>query len=225
MRHYPLFIRLEGRSCLVVGAGRVGLRKIRSLLDCGASRLRVIECGPPRPELLELAALPGVELLTRPFEASDLDGVFLAIAATSDASLNARVARLCRERGILCNCVDAPEDGSFIVPSSVVRGDLCIAVSTGGQSPALTKRIRKDLQDAFGEEYAGFLALMGRLRPRVLALGESTEANSELFRALASGPLLEALKQNDAALARAELARLLPQQLHPYIPELLDGIA
>lgn len=225
MRYYPMFASLEGRSCLVVGAGQVGLRKIQSLADCGASPLTVIERREADKALQQLASQPGVRLLQRDFSESDLDGVFLVIAATSDAALNQRIGALCRERGILCNLVDAPDQGSFIVPSSVVRGDLSIAISTSGQSPALTKRIRKDLQDQFGEEYARFLDVMRRLRPSVLALGRETEANSALFRSLVGSRLLEAFRLNDTALAEAELAALLPPELHPLIPELLHGLA
>jgi len=225
MRYYPMFISLEGRSCLVVGAGQVGLRKIQSLVDCGAETVVIIELGAASEALLALCARPGVRLLRRPFEDSDLDGLFLAIAATSDAELNRRIAQCCQERGILCNIIDAPEAGSFIVPSCVTRGELSIAISTSGTSPALTKRIRKDLQDRFGEEYARFLQLMSRLRPRVLALGRDTEENSALFRHLVGSRLLEALRLGDKTLAQAELSALLPTELHHIIAELLDDLA
>jgi len=220
-----MFVSLEGRACLVVGAGQVGLRKIQSLADCGASRLLIIERAESNAALCELAARPGVALARRDFAEADLDGMFLVIAATSDPAVNKTIGDLCRARGILCNIVDLPEEGSFIVPSCVQRGELSIAISTSGQSPALTKRIRKDLQDRFGEEYAGFLLLMSRLRPRVLALGLETEANSALFRKLVGSKLLEALKQGDAALVQTELSALLPLELHHLIPELTDGLA
>ena len=225
MRYYPMFVSLEGRACLVVGAGQVGLRKIQSLADCGASRLVIIERAAPNEALRALAARPGVSIAQRDFEEADLDGMFLVIAATSSPEVNRRISKLCRARGILCNIVDLPEEGSFIVPSCVQRGELSIAISNGGQSPALTKRIRKDLQDRFGEAYAGFLLLMSRLRPRVLALGRETEANSALFRKLVGSRLLSALREEDAALARSELLALLPLELHHIIPELLDGLA
>jgi precorrin-2 dehydrogenase/sirohydrochlorin ferrochelatase len=225
MRYYPMFVSLEGRACLVVGAGQVGLRKILSLADCGASSLTVIEQRETDEALRELASRPGVRILRRDFAESDLDDKFLVIAATSDPALNQRIGMLCRERGILCNMVDAPDQGSFIVPSSVVRGNLTVAISTSGQSPALTKRIRKDLQDQFGEEYARFLEVMSRLRPSVLALGQKTEVNSALFRKLAGSKLLEAFRQDDRPLAEAELSTQLPPELHHLIPELLDGLA
>lgn len=225
MRYYPMFVSLEGRACLVVGAGQVGLRKILSLADCGASSVTVIERRETDEALRALASRPEVRILRRDFAESDLDGMFLVIAATSDAALNQRIGSLCRERGILCNLVDAPDQGSFIVPSSVVRGDLTVAISTSGQSPALTKRIRKDLQDQFGEEYARFLEVMRRLRPSVLSLGQETPENSALFRSLVGSRLLEAFRQGDRPLAEAELATLLPPELHPLIPELLHGLA
>lgn len=225
MRCYPMFVSLEGRACLVVGAGQVGLRKVLSLADCGAASVLVLERREPDDALRALATKPGIRVERREFAESDLEGVFLAIAATSDAALNKRIAGLCRARGVLCNVIDAPEEGSFIVPSSVVRGDLTIAISTDGHSPALTKRIRKDLQDRFGEEYAQFLRLMSRLRPCVLGLGLETGANSALFRSLVGSHLLEAFRTGDGPLAMAELAAHLPRELHHLIPELLDGLA
>jgi precorrin-2 dehydrogenase/sirohydrochlorin ferrochelatase len=220
-----MFVSLEGRNCLVVGAGQVGLRKIASLLDCGAAGLTVIEPSEPSQDLAELAKRPGVTLLRRAFEPGDLDGMFLAIAATSDPDLNLRIGALCRKQGIFCNIVDSPELGSFLVPSSISRGALTIAISTGGQSPALAKRIRKDLQQSYGEEYADFLRIMGRLRPMVLALGRSSDDNADVFRRLAGSRLLDALRDKNLVLARAELQALLPAELHDRITELLDGAA
>jgi len=220
-----MFVSLEGRACLVVGAGRVGLRKVKSLADCGPSRLLVIEPGAPTDALRELAERACVSVERRGFAETDLDGMFLVIASTGNREVNRRIGELCQARGILCNIVDMPEGGSFIVPSSVARGELTIAVSTGGQSPALTKHIRKDLQDRFGEEYASFLLLMRRLRPVVLQLGQETETNSALFRRLVTGRLLKALRLGDAELAQNELMAQLPAELHHLIPELLDGLA
>ena len=225
MRYYPMFVSLEGRSCLVVGAGQVGLRKIQSLLDCGASRLVIIERGEATEALCALAVCPGVQVLQRDFEPTDLDGMFLAIAATSHPDLNLHIGALCRQRGIFCNVVDSPQQGNFIVPSAVHRGDLTLAISTGGQSPALTKRIRKDLQERFGEEYAMLLRLMGRLRPLVLALHHDPEENAALFRKFVGSRLLEAFRAADADLARTELSALLPPELHDRMTELLDGLA
>ena len=228
MRQYPMFVSLENRSCLVVGAGQVGLRKIETLADCGAMDILVLDKAPPAEALGDLLTRPGLRdrlnFVQREFEDTDLDGMFLVIAATGSADVNRRIAELCRLRGVLCNVVDQPEAGSFIVPSSVRRGDLTLAVSTGGQSPALAKRIRRDLQEAYGPEYGRFLEIMARLRPLVLGLGQETGANTGIFRSLVDSRLLAALKHDDAALARAELAAHIPPQLHDSITEILHGL-
>lgn len=228
MRYYPMFLSLAGRACLVVGAGQVGLRKIETLVDCNASSVLVVDQNPPDEALSALLALPNLGSVLcfaqRDFHDADLDGVFLAIASTSSPAVNQRISDLCRERGVLCNIVDQPEACSFIVPATVRRGDLTLAVSTGGQSPALAKRIRKDLQEAYGQEYALFLDLMGRLRPLVLALGLDTGVNTTIFRSLVGSRLLEALKLGDAALAQAELAAYLPPELSPQLHEMITEI-
>jgi precorrin-2 dehydrogenase/sirohydrochlorin ferrochelatase len=210
MRYYPMFVSLAGRACLVVGAGQVGLRKIETLADCNAASILVVDKNPPDEALCALLKRPALSFAQRDFLEHDLDGVFLAIASTSSPAVNQRISELCRQRGVLCNIVDQPEACTFIVPATVRRGDLTLAISTGGQSPALAKRIRKDLQEAFGQEYALFLDLMGRLRPLVLSLGLDTGANTEIFRALVGSRLLEALRLGDAELAKAELAAHFP---------------
>jgi precorrin-2 dehydrogenase/sirohydrochlorin ferrochelatase len=228
MRYYPMFLSLAGRACLVVGAGQVGLRKIETLVDCNASSVLVVDQNPPDEALSALLARPSLGpvlcFAQRDFQDADLDGVFLAIASTSSPAVNQHISDLCRERGVLCNIVDQPEACSFIVPATVRRGDLTLAVSTGGQSPALAKRIRKDLQEAYGQEYALFLDLMGRLRPLVLALGLDTGVNTAIFRSLVGSRLLEALKLGDAALAQAELAASLPPELSPQLHEMITEI-
>jgi len=170
-----MFVSLEGRSCLVVGAGQVGLRKIETLAECRAASVLVVDQNPPDEGLSALLTRPGLcsslHFVQRDFQDSDLDGVFLAIASTSSPTVNQRISDLCRQRGVLCNIVDQPEACTFIVPATVRQGDLTLAISTGGQSPALAKALRKDLQKAYGPEYALFLDLMGRLRPLVLGLG------------------------------------------------------
>ncbi|MDQ7834457.1 MAG: bifunctional precorrin-2 dehydrogenase/sirohydrochlorin ferrochelatase [Humidesulfovibrio sp.] len=224
MRYYPMFVSLAGRACLVVGAGQVGLRKIETLAECGASSVLVVDKNPPDKALELLLRRPGLTFAQRDFQETDLEGKFLAIASTSSSQVNQRISDLCRLRGVLCNIVDQPDACTFIVPATVRQGDLTLAVSTGGQSPALAKTIRKDLQNAYGREYALFLALMGRLRTLVLAQGQETEANTALFRKLVGSRLLEAFKNNDIPLAMAELAAHLPTHLHDQVPSLITEI-
>lgn len=224
MRYYPLFADLSRKRCLVVGAGEVGRRKIGTLAGCGATDILVLDTRGPDQKLGEVLSLPGVSFEQRSFEDTDLDGRFLVIASTSNEELNWRISRACQERGILCNIVDQPEKCSFIVPALFTQGDLTVAISTGGSSPALARRIRKGLGDFLGSEYGATLTLMGRLRPLVLELGLGPQKNSNIFRGLVHSGLLEALKEGDTAKALELLERFVPAQLHPRLTELMDGL-
>lgn len=224
MRYYPIFVNLEDRHCLVVGAGGVGRRKIQSLIDAGAGRVSVIDTYPADSKLEPLIQQGRIEFQCREFESSDLEGVFLVIACTSNETVNERISHLCREHNILCNIADQPDKGSFIVPAMVRRGDLALAISTSGQSPAMAKRIRRELQEHFGMEYAHVLTFMGRIRPLMLNLGLETEENTVVFRELVNSDLLTAMKNGDLDSAMEILKESLPQPLHANIPELLDGL-
>lgn len=224
MRSYPILLQLADKRCLVVGAGRVGARKIAGLLDGGVAEVLALDPGEPAPELEALRDRPELRFERRAFVEADLDGRFLVFASTSNPELNARVAALCRERGLLCNVADQPAAGSFVVPASVRRGDLLLTVSTGGHSPALSRAVRRKLETHFGPEYGLLLALLGRIRLLLLDLGAPTDENTTIFRALVASDLLHLLETKDADALRERLAALLPRALHPNIAELLDGI-
>ncbi len=225
MRYYPLFVYLSGKRCLVVGAGEVGRREIETPINPRAENPPLLALAEPVDQLKRVLDRPGVVFERREFRESDLDGRFLVIASTASEEVNWRISRLCHQRGILCNVVDQPEKCSFIVPAMFSRGDLTLAVSTGGASPALAKKIRKSLDEYFGSEYGAFLVLMGRLRPMVLELKLPTQENSRMFRELVASELLDALGADDLDLAGDILARHLPEPLHGRIPELLHGLA
>jgi precorrin-2 dehydrogenase/sirohydrochlorin ferrochelatase len=224
MRYYPIFVNLESKGCLVVGAGEVGKRKIQSLIDSGADHVTIIDTREPGPEFDSVTAQPNVDFHCREFADADLDDKFLVIACTSSEEVNWRISNLCRDRGILCNIVDQPEKCSFIVPATVKRGDLTVAISTAGRSPAMAKRIRKELQESFGDEYANLLTAMGRIRPLMLSLGLTTADNTAVFRSLVNSALLDAMKGHDLDAATEILKESLPDPLHDNIPELLDGL-
>lgn len=225
MRYYPIFVNLEGKDCLVVGAGAVGRRKIAALLDCGPRSLLVVDTRPPDADMAGLLVNPAVRYETRTFADADVEGRFIVIASTDNEELNWRVSTLCRERGILCNIVDQPEKCSFIVPATITRGDLVLAISTSGASPALAKKIRRDLEEVFGSHYGSFLLLMARVRRLVLAQGRPTEENTRLFKAIIESAALDLLRDGDLSGARGELETILPPALTPHIPELFDGLA
>jgi len=224
MRYYPLFVNLENKACLVVGAGEVGKRKIKSLLDSGAGSVTIIDTRDADVSMDAILTHENVEFCCREFDDNDLDNKFLAIACTTSEPLNMHISELCSERDILCNIVDQPEKSSFIVPATVKRGDLTLAVSTSGQSPAMAKRIRRDLQESFGDEYASLLKMMGRIRPLMLGLGLETKENTKVFRALVNSDILDAIKGHNLDSATEILKESLPDPLYINIPELLDGL-
>ena len=175
MGHYPLFLEMADKAALVVGGGAVAERKVRSLLQYGAS-IRIVsrDLTDGLKDLLETGR---ISFAGETFVENHLEGLTLVFAATDDRQLNHEISIKARERGVLVNAVDQPEDCTFIVPSIVRRGDLTIAVSTSGKSPALAKRVRKQLESQFGKEYAIFLDFLGRLRGRVISLGLSSQQN------------------------------------------------
>jgi precorrin-2 dehydrogenase / sirohydrochlorin ferrochelatase len=223
MRYYPIYVNLHGKRCLVVGAGQVGRRKIATLSECGAAEILVLDPGLAPSLAAELGALPAVVLDRRAFPPADLDSRFLVIASTDDEDLNWTISRECADRNILCNIVDQPEKCGFIVPALFTQGDLTVAISTGGGSPALARKIRQGLGEFLGGEYGALLVLMSRLRPLVLGLGLGTEANAAIFRELVNSPLLEALERGDVAASTDIVRDLLPAALQAQAAELVSG--
>ena len=166
---FPMFVKLEARSCLVVGGGAMAESKVESLLAAGA-RVTVV-AARVTAAVAELARLSSIVWSPREFEISDLDGVFLVIAATSDDRVNELVFREADRRNILCNAVDQPPRCHFYFPAVLRRGALQIAISTAGLSPALAQRIRKELEAEFGPEYEEWLERLGRVRARLMRKG------------------------------------------------------
>jgi precorrin-2 dehydrogenase / sirohydrochlorin ferrochelatase len=165
MSLFPMFVKLEGRSCLVVGAGAVGEGKISSLLEAGAKVCVVSPRATPRVH--EWSATGAIKWLRRHFEQEDLAAKFMVIAATPSAKVNARVFEEARRRKVLCNSVDDPPHCDFFYAAVVRRGDLQIAISTNGKSPALAQRMRKRFERQFGPEYADKINELGAARERL----------------------------------------------------------
>ncbi len=196
---FPMFLKLEGRQVLVVGAGKVGEPKIAGLLD-PAARIRVVAM-EASAAVREWARAGLVELELRAFQADDLSGAFLAIVATNSRKLNERVYREAQLRGVLCNVVDVPDLCDFFYPSVVRRGDLQIAVSTAGKSPSLAQKIRLQLEKQFGPGYAAWVAELGETRKAILASDLDKEMKLDLLHSLASREALEAALAESRELA------------------------
>src|SRR5205809_3374785 len=163
---YPVSLDLEGRRCVVVGGGTVAEHKVQGLLDAGAAV--TVVAGEFTPALRELAARGELELLPRPYARGDLAGAFLTIAAADDGAVNAEVFGEASERRVLCNAVDDVEHCHFAVPSIVRRGELLLAISTGGRAPALAKRLRQRLADELGWEWEALVDVLGEVRAAAL---------------------------------------------------------
>jgi uroporphyrin-III C-methyltransferase/precorrin-2 dehydrogenase/sirohydrochlorin ferrochelatase len=185
----PIFLNLEGRRCLLVGAGTVALDKIGSLLKTGA-RLRVV-APEARQEVRQLAREGKLEWIERTFEVTDLDGNFVVIAATDSPEVNASVYRGAVERGIPCNSVDDIPNCDFFFGSVVSRGELQVAISTAGESPAVAQRLRREIDAQLPEDLGPWLNHLGQLRREVLAIHPRGEERRALLHQLAQRQVCE----------------------------------
>lgn len=184
---FPVNLNLRDCRAVIVGGGSVAARKCLLLLDAGA-RITVIA---PRldPLLEELAAEEKIACHSRPYATGDLAGAILAFAATNDPAVNRTVGEDAKALGILVDITSAPEHGSFTTPAAFRRGDLLITVATGGESPALARRIRDELAQQFGPEYAKTLAILGAVREKLLTVRNNRTYNRTILRALADTDL------------------------------------
>ncbi len=187
---FPMFVKLEGRQVLVVGAGRVGEPKIRGLLSTGAQIRVVAQEASDVVRRLDLGKQIALE--ERSFILSDLDGVYLVVVATSSREVNELIFLEAQSRRILCNVVDVPEQCDFYYPAVVQRGDLQIAISTTGQSPSLAQKTRQQLERQYGPGYAHWVAELGETRRRILASDLDPERKRFLLQSLASVDAFEA---------------------------------
>ena len=200
--YYPVFMNVKGKKCVVIGGGQVALRKVRILLEHGAD----VEVISPDlyPELAELAERGEIRALTREYQAGDLENAFVAIAAINNNEINQRVAVEARRRAVLVNVVDDAEKSDFIVPSYLRRGDVAIAVSTGGKSPALARKIRSRLEKEIGDEYALLASLISEVRIEVKQ--RKIKLDSDGWQeALDLDLLLELLRKGEEGRAKATL--------------------
>jgi precorrin-2 dehydrogenase/sirohydrochlorin ferrochelatase len=199
--YYPVCLDLRDRPCVVIGGGTVAARKVEGLLECGA---RVTVVAPLlAPALQALLDAGQITARLRPYADGDLDGAALAIAATDEREVNALVAAEARARGVWLNAADDPERCDFILPAVIRRGDLQIAISTGGRSPALARRVREDLERLLPAEYADLLPLLADVRAELRE--EGVDVPPERWQTALDEYVLSRLRAGDLAGARERL--------------------
>lgn len=200
--YYPIFLNIRGRRCVVVGGGQVALRKVRTLLEHKAN----VELISPHlcSELNQLAGVGEISVLRRGYRAGDLQEAFIVIAATNDNNINLEVVEEARRTGVLVNVVDDAESSDFILPSYIRRGDVTIAISTAGRSPALARKIRTRLEKEFGEEYASLALLIDEVRTELKEQGIKVDGDA-WQKVLDLDLLCDMLRKGDNEKARAIL--------------------
>lgn len=219
MSLYPVNLDIRDQLCLVIGGGNVARRKVESLLPCGAV-VRLIS-----PELDEgLAALAGagrIEWRPRSYLPGDLRGARLVFAATDSRETQAQIVAEANDAGIPVNVVTRPAACTFQVPASFCRGDLLITVATGGKSPALAARIRRDLEAVYGPEYAALVGLLGDVRQEVLASGDDQKDHKRIFENMLDDDIFDCVKGRKWNDLQELLGDILPSAVD--VPRLVEG--
>lgn len=207
MKYFPVFLKITARKCLVVGGGAVGTRKALSLVACGAI---VTVVSPEATDTLKALAREGdITLKTRPYRPSDMDGMFLVFGATNTEALNRQINQDAEQLNTLCNIADRPEVCNFILPATVKRDDLVIAISTSGKSPAFAKQLRKQLEQQFGQEYATFLKLMGGIRSLLLKEKHAPEEHKPIFNRIIESGIIDLIRDGKKEEINAVLRNIL----------------
>jgi len=191
-RPYNISLKICDKPCLVVGGGDVAERKAGRLLDFGASVVVVGKTLTPGLETMKKESR--INHIEADYDNAFLDDAFLVIGATDRDDVNADISRDGREKGILVNIVDDPDKCDFVLPSLLKQGDLLIAISTGGKSPALAKKLREEMEQLFGTEYQTLLEVMGQLREKLVVEGRSSDENRRLFESVVHSDILKHIR-------------------------------
>lgn len=192
MRYFPVNLDVKGRPCLIVGAGTVAARKAVTLLKCGAD---VTVISPEAdPELRQMSKEGRLVWIQRGYESSDMQDAFMAFCAVNDREVSRRAAEDARKYGVLCNIADRPDVSDFTLPAVISKGDFMLSISTGGKSPALSRQLRRLLEEQFGDEYADALKLLGNIREKLLAVSHAPEIHRRQFRQLVEAGIVEMIR-------------------------------
>ena len=197
--YYPVFLNISSKRCVVVGGGEVAVRKVRMLLESGAN----VEVISPElcPELTELDEQGQIAVSYQRYRPGDMRYAFIAIASTTDSAINTQVVKEARSNSVLVNVVDDAENSDFILPAYLRRGDVTIAISSAGRSPALARKIRTRLEEIFGDDYASLAILINEVRTELRQQGIKVDGET-WQKALDLDLLIELLRRGDKAKAR-----------------------
>ncbi|MFH0873197.1 MAG: bifunctional precorrin-2 dehydrogenase/sirohydrochlorin ferrochelatase [bacterium] len=193
--YYPMMMNLSQRRCLVIGGGAVAERKVASLLEAGG--LVILVSPNVTPRLAAMATTELIHHLPRRYRRGDLRGAFLCVVATNDRRLQKQIWKEAKEQGVLANIADSAEACDFLVPSYFRRGDLLVSISTAGKSPALAKRIRRDLEGRFGREFEVLLEVLTSLRPRILEEVKDPKRRRSILERTGDPDLLTLVRETD----------------------------
>ena len=190
MEQYPVNLNLKGERVLVVGGGKVACRKVKRLISCGAL-IRLVS-----PELNQdmrflYQNYDKINFYHRKFDTQDLDSVFLVIAATDRPDVNEEIANLAHQKNLPVNVVDSVHLSNFTLPAVIDKGQLLITLSTGGNLPALSSKLRQNLEEEFGVEYDRFLKVMKKIRPKIIAKIDDPQERKQIFRKLADENIIK----------------------------------
>jgi precorrin-2 dehydrogenase/sirohydrochlorin ferrochelatase len=208
LKYYPVFLDIKDKKCVVVGGGEVAARKAERLLDCGA---KVVVISPKlTPELAALKDKNLIFHITAEYSGDLIDKAALIVGATDDEKTNARISSDARGKGIPVNIVDDPQKCDFILPALVQRGDLAIAVGTGGKSPALARHLREELEATYGSEYEIFLNVLGTLRVK---MEKNAGAGKEWFDSLMAAGILNLIKDKEIKKVREIVKKITGEEV------------
>lgn len=201
-RYYPIYLDVTGKRCVIIGGGEVAYRKACGLRDADAE---VIVVSPMFCDKFASEHDLNLRLRKKEYEETDIDGAIIVIAATDDPKINKRIYDDALMKNILVNVVDQPDLCTFIVPSLIRQGDLCISISSGGASPALVRNIRRSLEEQFGPEYASFTEILARMRRFALTMISDEKKRRNALNLLAEDKFLQMIKKDGVKKAEDEM--------------------
>ncbi|MFQ6082865.1 MAG: bifunctional precorrin-2 dehydrogenase/sirohydrochlorin ferrochelatase [Candidatus Aminicenantia bacterium] len=200
---YPIFLKLDKKRCAVIGGGKTATRKVKTLLEAKA---KVTVISPKlTKELKELVENGSIEVIKRRYKEGDLDKYFLIFGATDSKEINKIIVKEAKKKKILCNIIDDPSNCDFYVPSTYTQGDLKIAISTNGKSPALARKIREELSNFYGKEVALFLNLLGSLRKKIKVKFPDERKRRKILFKIVNSQSLSSLKDKNKKEIKKEI--------------------